>query len=101
VLRGAELFEPAFQASLALVRGVVVVVHKESVPDGRLPRSSKRDISNDGRGNYHGSGWRVRGIHGITAAVVMAGPPLTHVRAKVARAWIDYIVDTKMPRATR
>lgn len=25
----------------------------------------------------------------------------THVRAKVARAWIDYIVDTKMPRGTR
>ena len=24
-----------------------------------------------------------------------------HVRAKVARAWIDYIVDTKMPRMTR
>lgn len=24
-----------------------------------------------------------------------------HVRAKVARAWIDYIVDTKMPRGTR
>jgi tetratricopeptide (TPR) repeat protein len=25
----------------------------------------------------------------------------THVRAKVARAWIDYIVDTKVPRGTR
>jgi len=25
----------------------------------------------------------------------------THVRARVARAWIDYIVDTKMPRGTR
>jgi tetratricopeptide (TPR) repeat protein len=25
----------------------------------------------------------------------------THVRAKVARAWIDYIVDTKMPRMTK
>jgi hypothetical protein len=24
-----------------------------------------------------------------------------HVRAKIARAWIDYIVDTKMPRGTR
>lgn len=24
-----------------------------------------------------------------------------HVRARVARAWIDYIVDTKMPRGTR
>jgi hypothetical protein len=24
-----------------------------------------------------------------------------HVRARVARAWIDYIVDTKVPRATR
>ena len=24
-----------------------------------------------------------------------------HIRAKVARAWIDYIVDTKMPRGTR
>jgi hypothetical protein len=24
-----------------------------------------------------------------------------HVRAKVARAWIDYIVDTRMPRGTR
>lgn len=24
-----------------------------------------------------------------------------HVRAKVARAWIDYIVDTKMPRGTK
>ena len=25
----------------------------------------------------------------------------THVRARVARAWIDYIVDTKMPRGVR
>jgi hypothetical protein len=25
----------------------------------------------------------------------------SHVRARVARAWIDYIVDTKMPRGTR
>jgi tetratricopeptide (TPR) repeat protein len=25
----------------------------------------------------------------------------SHVRAKVARAWIDYIVDTRMPRGTR
>ena len=25
----------------------------------------------------------------------------THVRARVARGWIDYIVDTKMPRGTR
>jgi tetratricopeptide (TPR) repeat protein len=25
----------------------------------------------------------------------------THVRAKVARAWIDYIVDTRMPRGTK
>lgn len=25
----------------------------------------------------------------------------THVRGRVARAWIDYIVDTKMPRGTR
>jgi tetratricopeptide (TPR) repeat protein len=25
----------------------------------------------------------------------------THVRARVARAWIDYIVDTRMPRGTR
>ena len=24
-----------------------------------------------------------------------------HVRARVARGWIDYIVDTKMPRGTR
>lgn len=24
-----------------------------------------------------------------------------HVRAKIARAWVDYIVDTKMPRGTR
>jgi hypothetical protein len=24
-----------------------------------------------------------------------------HIRARVARAWIDYIVDTKMPRGTR
>ena len=24
-----------------------------------------------------------------------------HVRARVARAWIDYIVDTKLPRGTR
>jgi hypothetical protein len=24
-----------------------------------------------------------------------------HVRARVARAWIDYIVDTKIPRGTR
>ena len=25
----------------------------------------------------------------------------THVRARIARAWIDYIVDTRMPRGTR
>jgi hypothetical protein len=31
---------------------------------------------------------------------VLAGNP-RHVRARVARAWIDYIVDTKMPRGTR
>lgn len=31
---------------------------------------------------------------------VLARNP-THVRARVARAWIDYIVDTKMPRGTR
>ena len=44
LLRGAELFEPEFEASLAWVRRVVVVVHRESVPGGRPPRSSKRDI---------------------------------------------------------
>ena len=32
-------------------------------------------------------------------AVLKKSP--THVRARVARAWIDYIVDTKMPRGTR
>jgi hypothetical protein len=32
-------------------------------------------------------------------AVLKKNP--THVRARVARAWIDYIVDTKMPRGTR
>jgi hypothetical protein len=32
-------------------------------------------------------------------AVLLRNP--THVRARVARAWIDYIVDTKMPRGTR
>jgi hypothetical protein len=32
-------------------------------------------------------------------AVLVRDP--NHVRARVARAWIDYIVDTKMPRGTR
>jgi len=32
-------------------------------------------------------------------AVLKRNP--NHVRAKVARAWIDYIVDTRMPRGTR
>jgi tetratricopeptide (TPR) repeat protein len=32
-------------------------------------------------------------------AVLKANPG--HVRARVARAWIDYIVDTRMPRGTR
>ena len=32
-------------------------------------------------------------------AVLKAHP--RHVRARVARAWIDYIVDTRMPRGTR
>jgi hypothetical protein len=32
-------------------------------------------------------------------AVLKANPQ--HVRARVARAWIDYIVDTRMPRGTR
>ena len=32
-------------------------------------------------------------------AVLLRNPK--HVRARVARAWIDYIVDTKMPRGTR
>jgi len=32
-------------------------------------------------------------------AVLVRNP--THVRARVARAWIDYIVDTRMPRGTR
>jgi hypothetical protein len=31
--------------------------------------------------------------------VLKASPD--HVRARVARGWIDYIVDTKMPRGTR
>jgi len=31
---------------------------------------------------------------------VLQGNP-RHVRARVARAWIDYIVDTRMPRGTR
>jgi hypothetical protein len=31
---------------------------------------------------------------------VLAANP-GHIRAKVARAWIDYIVDTRMPRGTR
>ena len=31
---------------------------------------------------------------------VLAQSP-AHIRAKVSRAWIDYIVDTKMPRGTR
>lgn len=31
---------------------------------------------------------------------VLKGNP-QHVRARVARAWIDYIVDTRMPRGTR
>ena len=31
--------------------------------------------------------------------VLKANPE--HVRAKVARAWVDYIVDTRMPRGTR
>jgi hypothetical protein len=32
-------------------------------------------------------------------AVLLRNP--NHVRARVARAWIDYIVDTRMPRGTR
>jgi hypothetical protein len=32
-------------------------------------------------------------------AVLLRNPK--HIRARVARAWIDYIVDTKMPRGTR
>jgi hypothetical protein len=40
--------------------------------------------------------WEAR--HSLDA--VLAGNPL-HVRARVARAWIDYVVDTKMPRGTR
>jgi hypothetical protein len=32
-------------------------------------------------------------------AVLLHNPK--HIRARVARAWIDYIVDTKMPRGTR
>jgi Flp pilus assembly protein TadD len=31
---------------------------------------------------------------------VLARNP-SHVRARVARAWIDYIVDTRMPRGTK
>jgi hypothetical protein len=41
LLRGAELFEHEFEASLAWIRGVVVVVHTKSVPGGGLRRSSK------------------------------------------------------------
>jgi hypothetical protein len=40
--------------------------------------------------------WEAR--HSLDA--VLAKNP-THVRARVARAWIDYIVDTKMPWGTR
>ena len=32
-------------------------------------------------------------------AVLKANP--THVRGRIARAWIDYIVDTRMPKGTR
>ena len=42
---------------------------------------------------------RVLGGAEFLDAVLKANP--SHVRARVARAWIDYIVDTRMPWGTR
>ena len=50
LLRGAELLEQEFEASLPSIRRLVVVVHMPIVPGARTPRSSKRDNSKDSRG---------------------------------------------------
>lgn len=46
------------------------------------------------------TGWHEYWEARRTLDTLLARNP-THVRGRVARAWIDYIVDTKMPRGTR
>jgi hypothetical protein len=46
------------------------------------------------------TGWKEYWEARKSLDTVLKGNP-GHVRARVARAWIDYIVDTKMPRGTR
>lgn len=48
----------------------------------------------------HRTGWDEYWEARRSLDAVLARNP-THVRARVARAWIDYIVDTRMPRGTR
>jgi hypothetical protein len=46
------------------------------------------------------TGWREYHEARDSLEAVLAGDP-DHVRARVARAWIDYIVDTRMPWGTK
>lgn len=46
------------------------------------------------------TGWHEYWEARRTLDTLLARNP-THIRGRVARAWIDYIVDTKMPRGTR
>ena len=48
----------------------------------------------------HKTGWNEYWEARKSIEAVLKNNP-HHVRAKVARAWIDYIVDTRMPRGTR
>jgi hypothetical protein len=48
----------------------------------------------------HKTGWNEYWEARRSLDAVLKGNP-RHVRAKVARAWIDYIVDTRLPRGTR
>ena len=48
----------------------------------------------------HKTGWREYWEARKSLDAVLKQNP-EHVRARVARAWIDYIVDTKMPRGTK
>jgi hypothetical protein len=48
----------------------------------------------------HRTGWQEYWEARRSLDAVLAQHP-QHVRARVARAWIDYIVDTRMPWATR
>lgn len=94
----------AFQAAVVLGRaGARAGLKTRPDDDATLFLLGKLDLNHVwlhlgtlGRKTGWGEYWEARNS---LDAVIKHNP--AHVRARVARAWIDYIVDTKMPRGTR